>query len=134
MTCPGLSPSNAIPVRGQARRFAIADPEQPGAMWSWADIKGRLNAVRKDPVTALKQSEGRRRAYAGPRDAAKAPLELVLDMPSGGLPLAGDVSAHASEIVIPPLPSLVHDVAFFEAIKGRGFHGGLLDGLKGFYA
>ena len=42
--------------------------------------------------------------------------------------------AHAAEIVIPPLPSLVHDPAFFKQIKGRGFHGGLLDGLKGFYA
>lgn len=72
--------------------------------------------------------------YAGPMDAPDAPLELVLDMPGGGLPLAGDVSTHAAEIVIPPLPSLVHDEPFFKAIKGRGFHGGLLDGLKGFYA
>ena len=67
-------------------------------------------------------------------DAPEAPLELVLDMPTGGLPFAGDVSAHAAEIVIPPLPTLVHDTAFFNAIQNRGFHGGLLDGLKGFYA
>ena len=40
---------------------------------------------------------------------------------------------HAAEIVIPPLPSLVHDAAFFKDIQGRGFHGGLLDGLAGSY-
>ena len=104
-------------------------------MWSWTDITSRLDAVRRGSGRrACKHAEGRRRAYAGPMDAPDAPLELVLDMPTGGLPFAGDVSAHAAEIVIPPLPSLVHDAAFFKSIKGRGFHGGLLDGLTGFYA
>jgi 5-methylthioadenosine/S-adenosylhomocysteine deaminase len=36
-------------------------------------------------------------------------------------------------VVIPPLPSLVHDENFFDAIHGHGFHGGLLDGLAAFY-
>ena len=48
--------------------------------------------------------------------------------------MAGDISEHAAEIVIPKLPSLVHDAAFFKSIKGRGFHGGLLDGLAEFYS
>jgi len=39
----------------------------------------------------------------------------------------------SSTTLIPKLPSLVHDAAFFKSIKGRGFHGGLLDGLAGFY-
>ena len=134
MTTPGLAKSSAITVRGMTRRFAIADPDDASDVWSWKDITGRLEAVRKDPVAALKHADGRRRAYAGPLDAPDAPLELMLDMPSGGTPLAGDISTHAAEIVIPPLPSLVHDAAFFKSIKGRGFHGGLLDGLAGFYA
>jgi hypothetical protein len=67
-------------------------------------------------------------------DVPDAPLVLVLDMPSGATPIAGDVSQHAANIVIPPLPTLVHDSAFFKSIKGRGFHGGLLDGLAGFYS
>ena len=37
------------------------------------------------------------------------------------------------KVVIPPLSSLVHDAKFFSDINGRGFHGGLLNGLKGFY-
>lgn len=85
-------------------------------------------------MTALHKADGRRRAYAGPSDAQDAPLELVLDMPSGGLAIAGNVSAHAAQIVIPPLPSLVHDAAFLQTIKGHGFHGGVLDGLGGFYS
>jgi hypothetical protein len=103
-------------------------------VWSWPDIARALDAVRADPVAALKRAEGRRRAYAGPLDAPDAPLELMLDMPTGGQPIAGDVRAHAAEIVIPPRPSLVHDASFFKSIAGRGFHGGVLDGLKAFYA
>jgi cytosine/adenosine deaminase-related metal-dependent hydrolase len=134
MTMPGMPPSSPMTIRGKTRRFAIPNPERPDTAWSLAEIKGHLDAVREDPVKALKRADARRRAYAGPMDAPDAPLDLVLDMPTGGLAVAGDVSAHAAEIVIPPLPSVVHDAAFFKAIRDRGFHGGLLDGLKGFYA
>lgn len=133
MTASRLTESATITIRGKRRRFAIPDPDKPGEMWTWKAITSRLAAVRKDPVTALRQAEGRRRAYAGPLDGPNAPLELVLDMPGGALPLAGDVSKHAEKIVIPPLPSLIHDASFFKAIRGRGFHGGLLDGLAAFY-
>ena len=73
------------------------------------------------------------RAYAGPMDAADAPLLLSLDIPTGEGGFAGGIRDHADKVVIPPLSSLVHDAKFFADIKGRGFHGGLLDGLKGFY-
>jgi len=134
MLAAGLTKSSPLTVLGTKRRFAIPDPEQATEAWSWKDITSRIDAVRKDPVNALKQADGRRQAYAGPKDGSEAPLELALDMPTGGLPMAGNVSEHAAEIVIPPLPSLFHDAAFLKAIKSRGFHGGLLDGLKGFYS
>jgi cytosine/adenosine deaminase-related metal-dependent hydrolase len=133
MTTVGLPPSSSMSIRGRNRRFAISNPSRPSTAWSLADIKAQLKAVRDDPVGALRNADGRRRAYAGPMDAPEAPLDLVLDMPTGGQPMAGDVSAHAAEIVIPPLPSLVHDAAFFQSIRNRGFHGGLLDGLKQSY-
>ena len=134
MTTPGLSKSSALTVRGRKRRFAIPDPEHPAEVWSWKDIKSRLDAVRKDPAAALKQVDGHRRAYTGPMTGPNAPLELTLDMPGGELPVDVRSPAQAAAIVIPPLPSLVHDAAFFESIKGQGFHGGLLDGLGEFYA
>ena len=131
MATAGLPKSSGITVGGKKRRFAIPDPEHPGEVWSWKDIKSRLDAVREDPAAALQQADGRRRAYAGPRAAMDAPLELTLDMPGEGLLLG---QRQAEQIVIPPLPSLVHDAAFFNSIKGKGFHGGLLDGLGEFYA
>jgi hypothetical protein len=121
-------------VRGKRRRFAIPNPDNPVAAWTWKDITSRLDAVRKNPVTALERSEARRRAYAGPLDAADAPLELVLDMPGAALPMAGDLSKVADRIVIPPLPSLTHDKRFLKSIRGRGFHAGLLDDLAEFYS
>src|SRR4029077_15901544 len=86
MTTPGLSKSSALTVWGRKRRFAIPDPEHPAEVWSWKDIKSRLAAVRKDPVAALKQMDGHRRAYTGPMTGPNAPLELTLDMPGGELP------------------------------------------------
>ena len=130
----GSAPSSPIIVRGRTQRFAIPDGRPAGGVWSWPEIASRLDEVRADPIATLKKADGRRRAYAGPLDSPDAPLELVLDMPTGGQPLAGNVSAHASEIVIPPRPSLVHDAAFFKSIARRGFHNGLLDGLRSFYA
>jgi cytosine/adenosine deaminase-related metal-dependent hydrolase len=134
MTQAGLTKSSAVTVRGKQRHFAIPDPKKPTDAWSWHDISSQLGAVIKDPVTALKHAQSVRRAFAGSMDASDAPLELELDMPTGGLAFAGDISDHAAEIKIPPLPTLVHDAAFFKSIKGRGFHGGLLDGLKTFYS
>jgi cytosine/adenosine deaminase-related metal-dependent hydrolase len=134
MSAAALTESSPLTVRGRKRAFAIPDPSDPTKAWSLKDITGRLDAVRDDPVKALKNAEGRRRAFAGQMDDADAPLILVLDMPGGDIPIAGDVSKFADQIVIPPLPSLVHDAAFFKSIKGRGFHGGLLDGLAELYS
>jgi 5-methylthioadenosine/S-adenosylhomocysteine deaminase len=120
MNAAPIRPSSPITVRAKKYRFAISDPAAPTKAWSFADITGALDAVSKDPVTALKKADGERRAFAGPIDADNAPLELVLDMPFGGTPIAGDISDHAAEIVIPKLPTLVHDAAFFKSIKGRG--------------
>jgi 5-methylthioadenosine/S-adenosylhomocysteine deaminase len=126
-------PTAKLRLAGKDRRFAIADPAAPAEAWQWSDITGLLKAVIADPKTALNRAEARLRAYAGPMDGADAPLLLSLDMPSGAGGFAGSIKDHADKVVIPPLSSLIHDAKFFSDIKGRGFHGGLLDGLKGFY-
>ena len=77
----GLTKSSPITIHGAKRRFSIPNPENPTDMWSWTEIKKRLDGVRKDPVAALQHADGRRRAYAGRLDAPDAPLELALDMP-----------------------------------------------------
>jgi 5-methylthioadenosine/S-adenosylhomocysteine deaminase len=59
-------------------------------------------------------------------------------MPSGkkqtALTSLKSLKANVDKIELPPLPTLVHDKAFFDDIAGRGFHNGVLDGLRGFYA
>jgi hypothetical protein len=54
-------------------------------------------------------------------------------MPTGGAMAFAGPPPDPAKVEIPPLPSLVHDRSFFNDIHGRGFHGGLLDGLAGFY-
>jgi hypothetical protein len=81
----------------------------------------------------VKKADAIRRSYAGPMDDRQAPLELVLDMPGGGPQAALAMPKHPENVVVPPLPTLVHDKAFFKDIHGRGFHEGLLDGLAKFY-
>jgi hypothetical protein len=54
-------------------------------------------------------------------------------MPSGRVPIGG-LPKDLSKIRVPELQELAHDDAFFASIAGRGFHGGLLEGLADFYA
>jgi hypothetical protein len=54
-------------------------------------------------------------------------------MPLGKLPIGG-LPKNLGELVVPPIQPLEHDAAFFASIKGRGFHGGILDGLGKFYS
>jgi 5-methylthioadenosine/S-adenosylhomocysteine deaminase len=126
-------PTSKFTLAGKERRIAIPKPGAPDKAWKLSEITGLLNAVIADPKTAINKAEARLRAYAGPLDAADAPLLLALDMPTGVSAFAGSIKDHADEIVIPKLASLVHDAAFFADVKSKGFHGGLLNGLKDFY-
>jgi hypothetical protein len=54
-------------------------------------------------------------------------------MPSGDAMAFAGPPPEPAKVVIPTLPTLVHDEAFFADIKGHGFHNGLLDGLANFY-
>ena len=127
-------PSSSVQIASTARSVAIPDPKDPKKGWEWTDIVARLDAVRKDPVSAVHRAEGLRRSYAGPMTATDAPLQLALDMPTGGMLAFAGRPPDMSKVVIPPLPSLVHDKAFFTDIHGQGFHRGILDGLADFYA
>jgi hypothetical protein len=120
-------------LRGTSRRLAMPDPTDPAKAWKWRDIVARLDTVRRDPVAALRRAEGRRRSYAGPMTALTAPLELGLDMPSGGRFARAGPPPDPASVVIPKLPTLVHDAAFFADVRRQGFHGGVLDRLAAFY-
>jgi cytosine/adenosine deaminase-related metal-dependent hydrolase len=133
MTDAKASPASSFNVGQLKRKLAIPDPNDPKKAWSWAAILAELEDVRKDPAGSLKKAEKRRSAFAGRVNAPDAPLELMLDMPSGGMLAFAGPPPHPDQVIIPPLPSLVHDKAFFDSIHGCGFHGTLLDGLAKFY-
>jgi hypothetical protein len=133
MTAAKASPAGNLTVAGVKRKLAIADPKNKSKAWQWSDIVARLEAVRKNPAGALKKANAQRRDYAGSLIAEDAPLEIALDMPNGGALAYAGPPPDPAKVTIPPLPSLVHDTAFFRDIHGHGFHGGLLDGLAAFY-
>ena len=133
MKAAGATTATTLTVGGIKRRLAITDPNNAKKAWAWTDIVARLDSVRADPAGSLRKAEGRRRAYAGSVLAEDAPLELALDMPNGGALAVAGPPPDPAEVEIPPLPTLVHDKAFFDDVQGRGFHSGLLDGLADFY-
>jgi 5-methylthioadenosine/S-adenosylhomocysteine deaminase len=133
MTDAKALPASAITVAGIKRKLAIPDPADNTKAWPWTAIVAELDKVRQDPAGALKKAEKGGHGSAGPSTRAAVPLELALDMPGGGPMLFAGPPPDPKSVVIPPLPTLVHDQAFFDSIHGRGFHGTLLDGLADFY-
>ncbi len=133
MTASGASTASPLTVAGHERKLAIPDPNDLTKAWKWTDIVARLRAVRKDPAGSLQRRNAVRRGFTGSPADEEAPLELALDMPSGGTMAFAGPPPDPTKVKIPPLPSLVHDTAFFNDIRGHGFHGGLLDQLATFY-
>jgi 5-methylthioadenosine/S-adenosylhomocysteine deaminase len=116
------------------RSVALADPADQKKAWSWQAVNKRIDEVRTDPAGELENARRGHRAYGGPIDDDEAPLQLEIDIPDDvafGFP---DLPDDVNDVVIPALPSLVHDdQKFFDAIKGNPIHNGVLDGLVDFY-
>ena len=134
MKAPSPGPSRPITVRGGRGGLPFPTERRPAACGRGPTSPARLDAVRAESGRGAEQS--RRTAprlcrSVGCRGRAARAHARHAD---GRQPIAGDVRAHAAEIVIPRRPSLLHDASFFKSIAGRGFHGGVLDGLRGFYA
>ena len=88
----------------------------------------RIDAVRADPADAVRAAQGALAPWAGRLDDAEAPLRLALDMPTGLAPVGG-LPKDLGDIVVPALPTLVHDADFLAAVAANPFHGGVLDDL-----
>lgn len=131
MTQAGAGETSELAVNGESRRLALSRFTDGGGPWSFAEVLERLEEVRADPKAAIEES--RRQAFAALREGGPPRLRLALDMPTGRVPIGG-LPKDLSRIRVPPVQALAHDRAFFESISGRGFHGGLLDGLADFYA
>jgi cytosine/adenosine deaminase-related metal-dependent hydrolase len=123
--------TSAVMMNGQARQLALTRLDGAGAPWSFDEVLTRLEEVRAHPKEEIENA--RRRGFAARRAGDPPPLRLALDMPTGRVPIGG-LPKDLGKIKVPPLQPLAHDAGFFSSIHGRGFHGGLLDGLAGYYS
>jgi cytosine/adenosine deaminase-related metal-dependent hydrolase len=121
-------PTFTMSLAGRKRAVAIPDPAHPSNPWSWTAIKKALETVQQDPQTAIRTAQAR--AAAGPRFADDAALELFLDMPDTRRTGRAGPPKNPDTVTIPPLPTLVHDTAFFDRLDQCPIHGGVLSPLR----
>jgi hypothetical protein len=121
---------STLNIAGAKRTLSMAKSadQEP---WTFQQVLARMEQVRANPKQEI---DAARNAFAEGRLTGATPrLRLALDMPLGRVPVGG-LPKDLDDIVVPPIQPLDHNAAFFAAIQGRGFHGGLLDGLAGFYS
>jgi len=129
-TAKASAPS-ALRIAGRKRTLSMVRLDDPSQPWDFAEVLARMEQVRAAPKQEI---DAAKKAFAASRGTGGPPrLRLALDMPLGKVPIGG-LPKDLAQVVVPPLQPLEHDAAFFAAIPGRGFHGGLLDGLAAFYA
>jgi cytosine/adenosine deaminase-related metal-dependent hydrolase len=129
MTALGMTgESFAMTVAGRSRRVALSDPADDATPWSWKAIKDTLDEVQRDPPAAI--TKANQRAGRGLRFAADAPLELFLDMPDNRRAGRAGPPKHPELVTIDPIPSLVHDAAFFKRLGKQLIQDHRLDPMK----
>jgi hypothetical protein len=108
------------PIRaGSARRrISMLDPTVSDADMTWAAVVDALEAVRRDPVKAIKE--------AGKRGPV---VRVFPDMPWDDARAPADPATTK----IPPLDPLAPDEAFFDALAAAPILDGMLDGLRDYY-
>jgi cytosine/adenosine deaminase-related metal-dependent hydrolase len=132
MTAAGAqAESFAMTIAGRQRRVALADPTDAGKPWSWAAIKATLDQIQKDPKAAIDAVNARKHnAGAGLRSDPDASLELFLEMPDSRRSGRAGPPKRPEDVTIEPVPSLVHDAAFFTRLEAQPIHGHRLDPLR----
>ena len=142
MATAGSAGTTSLKVDGEVRALMLTRPDEPTTRWEWNEVVARLEEVRAHPGRAIGQGLLQRAAAIHTGNEARSPnrggplppspLRLELDMPTGVGPAGAEPEA-LTEIVVPPLAGLGNDADFLRSIVGRGYHGGLLDDLAGFY-
>ena len=132
MSSSPSGPLTALDVGSRQMRLGLTQPRDPTRAWAWQEVLDRMEEVRAHP---RREVEAAQQAYASASrrlDDTDRPLRLALDMPTGLSPVGG-LPKDLSDLVVPPLATLTHDAPWLDSVAGRGFHGGVLDGLDGYY-
>lgn len=118
-------------VGDENRSLSLTRFDAANQPWSFAQVLARMEEVKADPKGEIERAHTQ--AFASAARGERPALRLALDMPTGRAPVGG-LPKDLSQIKVPPIQPIVHDAAFFDSIVGRGFHGGLLDGLASFFS
>ena len=126
----------SVPVGTETRVVSL--PPRPASAhmphrWTWDGILAELQTVIDDPEGTVTAARARRNAFAGRVDDADAPLILTLDMPGGSNSAVAGVPSDFTKVEFGPIPSLIHDDAFFDAVESAGFQGKLFHPLRGMF-
>ncbi|MBZ5740656.1 amidohydrolase family protein [Nocardioides mangrovi] len=133
MTKAGADPVTPIEVAGRDMELSLTRSDDAGTAWDWQDVVDRLDEVRAHPEDEIREALQGYAAFAGRLEDPAAPLRLALDMPTGVAPVGG-LPKDLSLVHVPPVQSLTHDADWLQAVSANPFHGGVLDGLAGFYS
>lgn len=133
----GATSTASVRVSNTTRHFPLIMPDGSGKVWTWSDLLKGLDAVRDDArVHPPKGPSGARGAATvrgpsapGRGDPSGTPtMDVQLDVPGTVQETAGPPSPGRT-VNVPPIDTLHHSPAWLKTLKGRGFHGGALDGL-----
>jgi 5-methylthioadenosine/S-adenosylhomocysteine deaminase len=124
MSAAGTQHAEPIQVGNLERSIVLIYPEVPEADMGWAEVLADIAKAKQDPLARYLEIE---KLHA----AGKAPPWLMTDKP-------WDDPSHTGKevpvtVAIPPLDSLIHDAAYFKAVKESPLHGGLLDPVADYY-
>ena len=135
MTSAGAAHAVDVTVGTLARRAVIRSPQNAERFLAWTDVVARLEAVRAEPAAAARELALALAAAGGDIGRPDAPLVVFGDMPlpGGGTPWSAGRNDPPMPCPVPPLQSLLHDAAWFDAVDRNTFHRGLLSPLRGFY-
>ena len=122
----------AEPIRlGRLRRsIQLIYDDVPEADMGWQAVLDDIAAAKADPLGRYFELE---KQHGNP-DPEKRPLWLMTDKPWDDPKVTGkEVKILPQVVRIPPLDTLVHDKAFFDAVDASPLHGGLLNGVRDYY-
>jgi 5-methylthioadenosine/S-adenosylhomocysteine deaminase len=123
---------HAEPIRlGRLRRcIQLIYDDVPEADMGWQAVLDDIAAAKADPLGRYFELE---KQHGNP-DPEKRPLWLMTDKPWDNPKVTGkEVKILPQVVRIPPLDTLVHDKAYFDAVDASPLHGGLLKGLRDYY-
>jgi len=133
MKAAGATGTTSMRVGSATRQFVLNDPADPTKRWKWAAVMGQLRAVQADPMKAIETGLALEAFEADVTTPMTGSLILESDMPGGPNSVAGPPPP-GTKFDAPPLPTLVHDDTWFQAVRAAGYHEHLLDDLDTLFA